>query len=174
MLCKFFRELAWLGSNHAGNESCTLVEAILDNGMNLMLVSEADFYGAEKILADLSRAGFNTVTCRSAQAGAAIRSQKPALIVVHLKGSGPAEISLCQELARSSEAPIVAISASANETFRASILNTTVDDFMVSPINPRELTARVKTILRRAPAPHENGVSPEPGKKNGRPGETEE
>ncbi len=65
--------------------------------------------------------------------------------------------SLCQQLRRRSDVPVIMLTASADETDRIVGLELGADDYLGKPFNPRELLARIKAIGRRAgqdkPAP---------------------
>jgi len=57
--------------------------------------------------------------------------------------------ALCREIRRSSDIPIIFLTARSEEIDRVVGLEIGGDDYMVKPFSPRELTARVKAILRR-------------------------
>jgi two-component system catabolic regulation response regulator CreB len=68
-------------------------------------------------------------------------------------GSG---LDLCRELRRASSLPIVMLSARGEEMDRVLGLELGADDYLAKPFSPRELCARVRSLLRRsamAPAP---------------------
>ena len=56
---------------------------------------------------------------------------------------------VCRELRRSSNVPILMLSAKEDELDRVLGLSLGADDYVVKPFSPRELVARVKAILRR-------------------------
>jgi DNA-binding response OmpR family regulator len=65
---------------------------------------------------------------------------------------------VCRRLRQKSEVPIIMLTARGEEVDRVSGLTLGADDYMVKPFSPRELVARVKAVLRRAPRP-------DPGRK---------
>ncbi|MCB1233648.1 MAG: two-component system response regulator CreB [Verrucomicrobiae bacterium] len=69
---------------------------------------------------------------------------------------------VCREIRRSSTVPILFLTAREGEIDRVVGLELGADDYVVKPFSPRELSARVRAILRRATAA---------GEKAGRPGE---
>jgi two-component system catabolic regulation response regulator CreB len=70
---------------------------------------------------------------------------------------------LCREIRRSHDMPIVFLTARADEMDRVVGLEIGADDSVVKPFSPRELSARVRAILRRArPRPSEDPGSPPP------------
>ena len=125
----------------------------MDPGRTLIIISSTDLFGMQRIQEDLTTAGYSVTVIQTNEAPSAICNQDPVLIIVNLSDNSASDMALCQELSRISDAPIVAIGSSADEGFRANILSTVVDDFLVRPVNPLELTARVKNILRRAQNP---------------------
>jgi two-component system, OmpR family, catabolic regulation response regulator CreB len=62
-------------------------------------------------------------------------------------GSG---LDFCRELRRTSEVPIVILSARSDEVDRIVGLELGADDYVTKPFSPREVSLRVQTILRRA------------------------
>ena len=63
-------------------------------------------------------------------------------------GSG---MELCKNLRRTSSIPVIFLTARASEEDRIVGLEIGGDDYVVKPFSPRELCARVKAVLRRAP-----------------------
>ena len=130
---------------------------MLDPGLKILLISNNEMYGIQKIQQDLAGAGFAVDLIAADEAVETIDHRKPALIIVNLNGDSAADLAFCQKLIRICDVPLIAIGSDNDEVFRASILSTTVDDFLVRPVNPAELTARVKNILRRAQKTPLNG-----------------
>lgn len=61
---------------------------------------------------------------------------------------------LLREIRKHSSAPVIMLTARNAELDRVLGLELGADDYMVKPFSPRELAARVKAVLRRAPAAH--------------------
>jgi two-component system, OmpR family, catabolic regulation response regulator CreB len=61
---------------------------------------------------------------------------------------------LLREIRKRSSAPVIMLTARNAELDRVLGLELGADDYMVKPFSPRELAARVKAVLRRAPVPH--------------------
>ena len=59
---------------------------------------------------------------------------------------------VCREMRRDSSVPVIFLTARAEEVDRVSGLELGADDYMVKPFSPRELSARVRAVLRRTPA----------------------
>ncbi len=115
----------------------------------ILIVSGEELWGIEKIRLALFEAGYKVTAAELDSVGEIILHQKPALIIANLSGKQPEDLELCHLLHRLSDAPIIAISPSADETFRVGMLAAFADDYLVRPVNPRELSARVRNILRR-------------------------
>lgn len=100
----------------------------------------------------LCRDGF---TVRTASTGRraldAAATQMPDLLVLDLMLPDISGEEVCIALRRSSSIPILMLTAKAAEADRLRGLALGADDYLVKPFSPRELVARVRTILRRAP-----------------------
>jgi two-component system OmpR family response regulator len=81
---------------------------------------------------------------------AALKTTSPDLIVLDLMLPGDDGISLCRALRAQSEVPIIMLTARAEETDRIVGLELGADDYVSKPFSPRELVARMKSVLRRA------------------------
>jgi len=73
------------------------------------------------------------------------------ILIANLAGGRSSDIEFCQKLSRLCQAPIIAIGSSEDEDYVVSMIETVVDDYMVRPVNPPEMVARVRSILRRSP-----------------------
>ncbi len=79
----------------------------------------------------------------------AARTEKPDLVVLDLNLPGMDGLDVCRALRRQSSAPIIMLTARAEETDRLIGLELGADDYIVKPFSPRELVARVRAVLRR-------------------------
>ncbi len=104
----------------------------------------------------LSRNGYDALLAEDGEAMHALLAEStPDLIVLDIMLPGPDGFTLCQQIRRSSEIPVLMLTANADETDRIVGLELGADDYMAKPFNPRELLARIRAILRRAPG-HES------------------
>ncbi len=117
----------------------------------IMVVSGPELWGIERVRMALFEAGYKVaaVDVEKQPLGEAISRQKPALFIANLSGEPANDLELCQRLGRLGHAPIVAIGSSSDDAFRVDLLSAGADDYLVRPVNPRELVARVRNILRR-------------------------
>ena len=78
-----------------------------------------------------------------------VRQTPPDLILLDLMLPGIDGLSLCREIRRFSEVPVIIVTAKIEEIDRLLGLELGADDYICKPYSPREVVARVKTILRR-------------------------
>lgn len=110
----------------------------------------------EKKIAELLRdyllnAGFN-VSClsRGDEAVEQVRRTSPALILLDIMLPGMDGITVCREIRRFSNVPIIMATAKTEEIDRLIGLEIGADDYICKPFSPREVVARVRAVLRRA------------------------
>src|SRR5262245_59667437 len=88
------------------------------------------------------------------------------LIVLDVMLPGDSGLTLCGQLRATTTIPILMLTAVAEETDRIIGLEMGADDYLPKPFNPRELQARIRAILRRAPSPaillRGEALAPEP------------
>ncbi|HEX6265601.1 MAG TPA: response regulator [Burkholderiales bacterium] len=80
----------------------------------------------------------------------ALEGAGPDLIVLDLMLPGADGLELCRDLRARSNVPIIMLTARGEETDRIVGLEMGADDYLAKPFNPRELLARIKSVLRRA------------------------
>ena len=85
-----------------------------------------------------------------------VRQTPPDLILLDLMLPGTDGLTLCREIRRFSEVPIMMVTAKIEEIDRLLGLEIGADDYICKPYSPREVVARVKVILRRCVRPDEN------------------
>lgn len=118
---------------------------------NPILVVEDDRKTASLVALYLGREGFKTVTAfDGSQALELARQHKPIFVILDLMLPQVDGWEICRELRRTSDVPILILTAREEEMDRVLGLSLGADDYVVKPFSPRELVARVKAILRRA------------------------
>ncbi|MGH7765860.1 MAG: response regulator [Candidatus Binatia bacterium] len=116
-----------------------------------ILIVEDDRKTASLVALYLEREGFKTVSAHDGkQALSLARQHNPIFVILDLMLPGVDGWEICRELRRSSEVPILFLTARQEEMDRILGLSLGADDYVVKPFSPRELVARVKAILRRA------------------------
>jgi len=78
------------------------------------------------------------------------RAAKPDIVVLDLALPGRDGFSVLEELRRESTLPIIVLTARGLEHDKIHGLELGADDYMVKPFSPRELVARIQTVLRRS------------------------
>ena len=126
-----------------------------------ILIVEDDHNIAALVERYLESAGFDTVVAHDGREGLELaRSRAPLLVVLDLMLPSIDGGEICRELRRTSDIPVVMLTAREEETDRIVGFSLGADDYVVKPFSPRELVERVKAILRRtaARAPRDDSV----------------
>ena len=87
---------------------------------------------------------------------AAFDAARPDIIVLDVMMPGDDGLTLCRDLRARSQVPIIMLTARGEETDRIVGLEMGADDYLPKPFNPRELLARIKSVLRRTRTLPEN------------------
>ena len=115
-----------------------------------ILIAEDDKKTAALVELYLKREGFRTVIAYNGEQALAMAGRhNPSFVVLDLMLPLVDGWEVCRQLRRSSDVPILMLTARGEEVDRVSGLTLGADDYVVKPFSPRELVARVKTILRR-------------------------
>jgi two-component system response regulator ResD len=78
------------------------------------------------------------------------KTVRPDLIVLDIMMPEMDGLTVCKELRKTSNVPVIILTARGDDIDRIIGLEIGADDYMAKPFNPRELVARVKAVLRRA------------------------
>ena len=116
-----------------------------------VLVVEDEASIASFVSAYLKNAGYAVRT--AATGGEALRqvaAEKPALVVLDLMLPDIDGIEVCKRIRQESDLPILMLTARDEDVDKIIGLEVGADDYLTKPFNPRELVARVRSILRRA------------------------
>jgi len=102
---------------------------------------------------NLEKANFQVITARDGlEALQLTHSEKPDLLILDLMLPGLDGFEVCRRLRTESDVPIIMLTARDEEIDRVVGLELGADDYVVKPFSTRELTARVKSVLRRTRA----------------------
>jgi DNA-binding response OmpR family regulator len=116
-----------------------------------VLVVEDESSIASFVSLYLKNAGFGVRTVETGnEALASVRAETPSLIVLDLMLPDIDGIEVCRRIRTTSDVPILMLTARDEDVDKIIGLEVGADDYMTKPFNPRELVARVKSILRRA------------------------
>jgi two-component system, OmpR family, response regulator len=81
-----------------------------------------------------------------------LESSRPDIVVLDLMLPGDSGLALCRDLRSGPDLPVIMLTARAEEVDRIVGLEMGADDYLTKPFSPRELLARIKSILRRTRA----------------------
>lgn len=99
----------------------------------------------------LSRQGFVVTQASSAaEARSRLRDETPELVLLDIMMPGEDGLSLCRHLVEARAIPTIFLTARGEATDRIVGLEIGADDYVVKPFEPRELVARIRSVLRRA------------------------
>jgi two-component system response regulator BaeR len=93
----------------------------------------------------------------------AIKQDSPDLMLLDILLPGKDGMELCREIRKFSPMPIIMLTAKVEELDRVLGLELGADDYICKPFSPREVVARIRTVLRRLappPAPEKLAVGP--------------
>ncbi|WP_281825720.1 response regulator [Jannaschia rubra] len=108
----------------------------------------------------LRRQGFRTrLAANAGEARRIVDETRLALVVLDIMMPGEDGLSLCRWLVSRGGPPVILLTAMTDETDRIVGLELGADDYLVKPFNPRELLARIRAVLRRAPPPEQKVAS---------------
>jgi two-component system, OmpR family, phosphate regulon response regulator PhoB len=104
----------------------------------------------------LSQEGFDVDSAGNGVDGLRkVASYQPALVLLDLMLPQMSGIEVCKELRKRPETkalPIIMLTAMGEETDVVRGLETGADDYMIKPFSPKELAARIRSVLRRVPS----------------------
>ncbi|MBU3674494.1 MAG: response regulator transcription factor [Solirubrobacteraceae bacterium] len=121
-----------------------------------ILVVEDEFSISEPFSRLLAREGFDPVVAPTvSEALDEFTRQRPDLILLDLNLPDGDGRDVAREVRRESEVPIIMLTARGTETDRIVGLEIGADDYVVKPFSSAEVIARIRAVLRRAPAGEE-------------------
>ncbi len=116
-----------------------------------ILLIEDETAIAENVIYALETEGFEVIWKQFGQEGlAVIQNNSIDLIVLDVGLPDTNGFDLCQQIRGHSDVPIIFLTARSDEIDRVVGLEIGGDDYVTKPFSPRELSARVKVILRRS------------------------
>jgi two-component system, OmpR family, alkaline phosphatase synthesis response regulator PhoP len=124
----------------------------------LIVEDEHDIAGLIKHTLERSGSAEAEVVGSGDAALKAVSARPPDLIILDLNLPVLGGLEVCRLLRQRSDArhlPIIMLTAKSSETDRVTGLELGADDYVTKPFSLRELTARVKAVLRRASTPEE-------------------
>lgn len=102
----------------------------------------------------LARQGFVVLEAESAaMARSRLAQETPDLVLLDIMMPGEDGLSLCRHLVESRKLPVILLTAKGEAMDRIVGLEIGADDYVTKPFEPRELVARIRSVLRRADRP---------------------
>lgn len=117
---------------------------------NNILLIEDEIGIADNIIYALNTEGFNTIWLQLGNEGIDYIHKNPVdLVILDIGLPDINGFEVCKSIRRQSEVPIIFLTARSEEIDRIVGLEIGADDYVSKPFSPRELSARVKAILKR-------------------------
>jgi DNA-binding response OmpR family regulator len=121
--------------------------------MATVLVVDDEPIVREVVVRYLEREGYATIEASDGEgARSLLERETPDLVVLDVMLPGTDGLELCRWIRGRSELPVIMLTARGEEADRIVGLELGADDYVTKPFSPRELAARVRTVLRRARA----------------------
>ena len=122
--------------------------------MTTVLVVDDEPIVRDVVVRYLQRDGFDTLEAADGEtAQKLIEDGEPELVVLDVMLPGTDGLALCRCIRSRGELPVIMLTARGEEADRIVGLELGADDYVTKPFSPRELAARVRTVLRRSTAP---------------------
>lgn len=121
-----------------------------------MLIADDDVVVRDVVRRYLERDGLEVrVAGDGNEALRVLGTEKIDVAVLDVMMPGPNGLSLCRTLRQGGDytVPVILLTALSEEDDRIAGLEAGADDYLTKPFSPRELALRVRSVLRRAPAP---------------------
>ena len=119
--------------------------------MSRVLVVDDDPGIVKLVRAYLEQAGFGVLTAYDGKKAMQIaRHESPDLVILDLMMPEMDGWDVCRALRKESDVPVIMLTARVEETDKLVGLELGADDYVTKPFSPRELVARVRSVLRRA------------------------
>ena len=125
--------------------------AMADQGRPEILLVEDETAITEPLAEALEREGFGARVAGTAADALRLASESPPdLVLLDIGLPDGSGLDVCRELRRDSDVPVIMLTARSSEADRVAGLELGADDYVVKPFSAREVTARVRAVLRRA------------------------
>jgi DNA-binding response OmpR family regulator len=119
--------------------------------MPTVLVVDDEPIVRDVVVRYLRRDGYETREAATGdEAREILEAESPELVVLDVMLPGTDGLELCRWIRSRSELPVIMLTARGEETDRIVGLELGADDYVTKPFSPRELTVRVRNVLRRS------------------------
>ena len=121
--------------------------------MRTILIIEDEIELARVLASYLQKADYSVLIENRGDSGlSAWKNRKPDLVILDLNLPGMDGLDIARAIRKEGETPIIMLTARVEETDRLIGLELGADDYVTKPFSPREVVARVKTVLKRSTA----------------------
>jgi two-component system, OmpR family, response regulator ResD len=121
--------------------------------MSTILVVDDEPIVRDVVVRYLRRDGYRTREAATGdEAREILEAESPELVVLDVMLPGTDGLELCRWIRSRSELPVIMLTARGDETDRIVGLELGADDYVTKPFSPRELSVRVRNVLRRSRA----------------------
>jgi DNA-binding response OmpR family regulator len=121
--------------------------------MTTVLVVDDEPIVRDVVVRYLEQEGYRTLEAADGDAARELLEREtPSLVVLDLMMPGTDGLALCRWIRARSDLPVIMLTALGEEADRIDGLELGADDYVTKPFSPRELVARVRTVLRRTSA----------------------
>jgi two-component system, OmpR family, response regulator RegX3 len=118
---------------------------------SILIVEDEESY-VDALELGLGREGFTTHTARTGPEALALFDRvSPDLVLLDLMLPGLSGIDVCRQIRSKSRVPVIMVTAKDSELDAVVGLEVGADDYVTKPYGLRELVARIRAVLRRAP-----------------------
>jgi len=118
---------------------------------NSILIVDDDTKISSLIESALQNEGFSTLCAKDGEEALSLwEKHKPSLVILDLMLPKIDGIEVCRQIRKQSDVPILMLTVKADEFDKILGLTIGADDYLTKPFSTRELTARVKAVLRRS------------------------
>ncbi|NLG24417.1 MAG: response regulator transcription factor [Clostridiales bacterium] len=115
-----------------------------------ILIADDDVNVHQSLSTYFRREGYQILSAyNGGDAVAFVAKSKPDMVLLDLMMPGMDGLETCREIRRTSGVPIIMLTAKGEEFDKLLGLELGADDYITKPFSPREVLARVKTVLRR-------------------------
>lgn len=134
---------------------------------NKVLLVDDDPSIIEVLKLYFEKEGYQVVTCMQGdKAFAVFNTSKPDIIILDLMLSGTDGNDICREIRKTSDVPIIMLTARTDTLDKIIGLELGADDYIPKPFEPKEVLARVKAVLRRTERRDNPQAAPAEEEKN--------
>lgn len=124
------------------------------NNIPLIMICDDEQTVHESLSVYFDLENYKYVSCFDGEeALATFKEKQPDLIILDLMMPKLSGMDVCKEIRKTSNVPIIMLTAKGEEIDRILGLELGADDYIVKPFSPREVVARVKAVLRRVNDP---------------------